>query len=245
MDKNYNFKALWDDKKEKHRSLTLIFDTPASNPSRKTTIIWEGSNEPNNPRTGLILKSPYREASAEIGYTNSDNELALYAKAVDIKDKYLAKIGFKKSGNAVRQEYEPIVTFETPKNVENDAFGYKVNGKIIVDKSKEPKVRYEFKQIEVVRDDKKSDPIGLNGFWECEGAKHDFEVTINRKQQSLTLDGEWNWNKEWNDIAAKLKLSTKEIHEQANGKLILKHKRNDKEVSRHDLKQDPKGIFNI
>lgn len=233
VDKNYNFKALWNDKQEKKRSLTLVFDTPGAKKSRQTTLIWEGSTEPSNPRTGLKLQSPIREASAEIGLINSDSKLAFYGKAIDTKDEYLAEIGFTKTGDAVRQEYEPIVTLKTPSHTEHDAFGYKVNGKLIVDKSKEPKIRYEFKQIEVAHSsDKKAEPIGLQGFIEREGTeKYDFDLTFSRKPQSLTLQGEWKWNPKWDDIVAELAVSSNQIHQNANGKLTLKHKRNDKVVS--------------
>lgn len=232
VDSNYNLQATYDDKKDNYRSLTIVLDTPGSETVRKTTIVWEASKEPSKLYTRLRLDSPIRQTSAEVGSLNDDTELSLYAKATDNKDEYLAKVGFKKSGSAQRQEYAPIVTFKTPSHTDHDAFGYKVNGKIIVDKTKAPKVRYEFVNVEVVGSgDKKIDPIGLSGYIEREElSKFDVDVTLSRKPQSATLKGKWAIDEEWKDVNLDLTLTTNQVHDLANGKVKVEYKRSDKQV---------------
>lgn len=237
VDSNYNLQATYNDKTDNYRSLTVVVDTPGSQIVRKTTIVWEASKEPTKASTRIQLDSPIRQASAELGSLNDDAELSLYAKATDNKDEYLAKVGFKKTGSAQRQEYEPIVTFKTPSHTDHNAFGYKVNGKIIVDKTRAPKVRYEFANVEVVGSgDKKIEPIGLSGFIEREElSKFNVDVTLSRKPQSATLKGNWAVDEDWDDVKLDLTLTTNQVHDLANGKVKAEYKRSDKEVKQQNL----------
>lgn len=231
VEKNYNLQVSYDDKKDNYRSLTVVFDTPGSQIVRKSTVVWEASKEDKKAYTAIKVDSPIRQASAELGYLNDNAELSVYAKANDLEDEYLAKVGFKKAGSAQRQEYEPIVNFKTPGHVNDNAFGYKVNGKIIVDKTKAPKIRYEFNNVQVVGSgDKKIEPIGLSGFIEREElAKFSVDLTLSRKPQSGTLQGKWACN-DWNDLDLDLSLTTNQVHDLANGKVKIEYKRSETEV---------------
>lgn len=229
VDRSFSFEAEYNDKKENHRALTFVFDTPGSEDLRKTIITWEGSNQTQKLYTSLKFDSPFRVLSAETGVLNNDAELSLFASANDAGNEYLAKIGFKKSGPEVRKEYEPIIKFKTPSNKEFDAFGYKVNGKVIVDKSNLPKVRYEFNNIELV--DNKNTPIGLTGYIAREDVlKYEVDATLSRKPQSITVKGKLGATDQPRNLYADLNLATTQINDLANGRVRLEYERSDKKV---------------
>lgn len=228
VDKKFEFNAKYDDSVEKRRALSLVFDTPESSENRKVTLKLEAEIEPK-VYARIELISPLRTASAEIGFKNDQSQLLVYGEANNEKDKYIASFGFRKSGQKPRQEYTPIVEYSKG-NGAPDNLGYAVSGKVIVDHSQAPKVKYQFEnlKIEPLRPDAFIGPLTLNGLFEREG-NNNFGIALDVKHRSQS-----------GHVTGTLKLKEKELdlafgiisnfNELANGKVELYHKRSDTQV---------------
>lgn len=219
FDTSYNFRATYDDKTDNRRALQLTFNTPNSQPSRKTSITLEGEISPK-VYARVQIDSPIRSASAEVGFQNDNTELSVYGKANTGKENYLAKVGFKKSGSAQLQEYTPIIEV-TKGDGSPSHLRYRVSGKIILDKTQGTKTKYKLDNLLVEPLDPSAiGPLQLNGHFEHDRNQHfDLSLDIKHKQQSGKIDGLLKLSPNGFDFSAGI---VSDFSDFANGKLILK-----------------------
>lgn len=219
IDTSYNFRANYDDKTDNRRSLQLIFNTPDSQPSRKTSITLEGEISPK-VYARVQLDSPIRSAAAEVGFSNDNTELSVYGKATNGKDKYLAKVGFKKSGSAQLQEYTPIIEV-TKGDGSPSSLNYRVSGKVIVDKTQGSKTKYRFDNLLVEPLQPSAiGPLRLNGHFEHDrNQQYGLSLDVKHRDQSGKIDGELKLTPNGFDLDVGI---VSDFSEFANGKLILK-----------------------
>lgn len=219
IDTSYNFRANYDDKVDNRRSLQLIFNTPDSQPSRKTSIILEGEISPKH-YARIQIDSPIRSAAAEVGFSNDNTELSLYGKASTGKENYLAKVGFKKSGSAQLQEYTPIIEV-TKGDGSPSSLRYRVSGKVIVDKTQGTKTKYKFDNLLVEPLDQSAiGPLRLNGHFEHDrNQQYGLSLDVKHKEQSGKIDGTLKLLQNGFDLDLGI---VSDFSEFANGKVILK-----------------------
>lgn len=219
VEQKYKIEADYDDSTGSRRLLSVTADTPGSKVSRKSTLTLEGQIEPKVLARAILL-SPIRNCSAEAGLERSDSELALYGKVDTGAERMSSKIGFKKVGGGARIEYTPVIEVDLGQGQEN--IGYRASGKLIVDKSKSPKLRYEFQNLHLeTPPDATVGPLTLNGHLEHEGSK-EIDANLNLKHRAQTVD-----------VALKLKSDAKgvnldlgignNVNELLNGRIILKN----------------------
>lgn len=227
IDKQYHFKALYDDSDGGKRALLLTFDTPQSELQRKVDIKIEASYKPKLYLSASV-RSPYKNAQGEIGLNNNDNELTLYGKANSDAEQYSAKLGFKKGGTATRRELSPIIEIANA-----NAIPYKVSGKVIADSSNAPKTKYIFEKlsIEPTSADGKFGPLVLNGWFETNGAENlETSMDIQYKEKSGSVNGKLHLK----SGEAELDLSVlSNFCDHLNGKIYSKQKKGEKQVRLH------------
>lgn len=212
IEKQYHFSALYDDSNPQKRNMELIFDTPNSQPNRKISINFEGALHPKTYLSAAIT-SPYKSANAELGLTNDDKELVIYAQANSDSAQYLLKLGFQKTGSDPRIEYIPLIQYNSPENIP-----YKVSGKIIVDKTQPNKPKYIFEKltIEPAQKDGKFGPLVIDGPLEVNSEGFDTALDIKYKTNTANIKGKASKSK--NAFDADLSLLT-DINELANGRI--------------------------
>lgn len=223
IEKQYHFNALYDDSNAQKRSLELTFDTPESQSTRKVQIKFEGAIQPKAYLSASVV-SPYKSGKAEIGVSNDDKELILYGEASSDDLQYLLKFGFKKGGSGPRREYTPLIEFNNP-----DAIPYKVSGKLIADSSQSPKTKYTFEKltVEPAQKDGKFGPLVIDGTFEHESAERfATDLDIKYKENSNKVKGKLVAQQKEFELDASL---LSDIHELANGRVMVHYKRTDKQ----------------
>lgn len=217
VDSNYRFKLVHDDKDPKHQTLLLEFDTPGSADKRQTSLKLEASTDANIFVKATLL-SPYKNMDAEAGFRNDNTEIALYANAHVGNDEYQAKFGFNKAGGGQRQEYTPIIVVRGPnsKDAKNTFFGYKINGRVIVENTNSG-TKYNFKKLEVI-DPTTSTPTILDGFLLQQGPSIETDITVTQQAKNAAIKGKADFSTEHLNLDGSI-LSN--FHEYANGKVVF------------------------
>lgn len=226
VDSSYKFQARVNNENPKHRSIEFKFDTPGSKIPRETTLTMEAASDPKY-FARIALKSPIRSASVEAGLNNNEKELVFYVDAVNGDEKYTGKLGFTKAGNPDHQEYTPILVWNTPTSTQDKFFGYKVNGKVVVDKRSETAKRYNFNKIEVVGN---GDPVTVDGWVDVDGAKFGNDLKITRGSNNGKFVGNFEFREKFVNFDLGM---TTNLHEFANGKFAFNVDRSDKYVSKY------------
>ncbi|XP_063705361.1 apolipophorins isoform X2 [Culicoides brevitarsis] len=174
LEKEFTLKGQYDDSKPKQKLMTYTFDTPGSAEKRETKLELEvGYNVDYFVR--VALTNPRKSASAEAGLKRNNKEFALYAKAKNDFNEYLAQFGFDVKGNEARAEYTPVIIFKTPKDGSNDVNGYKVDGKIVVEQ-KDGNVKFTFNNVKLTTPT--NTPYVINGFVDQTGQKVTYDVNV-------------------------------------------------------------------
>lgn len=163
----------------------------------------------------IALTSPIKTASVEAGLTNNDKELVFYVDAADENQKYSGKVGFTKAGNANHQEFTPILMWNTPTETHDKFFGYKVTGKVVVDKRSETAKRYSFNKIEVIGD---GEPVTVDGWVDVDGDKLSNDLKITKGSSNGKFIGNFEVRKKYVNFDLGM---TTNFHEYANGKLAF------------------------
>ncbi|XP_031633758.1 apolipophorins-like [Contarinia nasturtii] len=223
IEKQYHFNAAYDDSVQQKRTLELVFDTPESVDKRKVSVKFEGAIQPKAYLSAEIV-SPYKSVKAEIGVNNDDKELTIYGQAKSDALQYLLKFGFRKSGSGTRREYTPIIEYNNP-----EAIPYKVSGKLIVDSSQPPKMRYNFEKltIEPAQSDGKFGPLVFDGWFEHEKLEH-FETAMDVKYKDNTANIKGNVIAKNQELDLDLSLLS-DVAEFANGRVKFHYKRGQKQ----------------
>uniref|UniRef100_A0A336M8K5 CSON013728 protein n=1 Tax=Culicoides sonorensis TaxID=179676 RepID=A0A336M8K5_CULSO len=174
LEKEFTLKGEYDNTKVNERKVTYTFDTPGSAENRKTQLEFEVKYN-TDYMVRVALNNPKKSASVEAGLKRNDKEFALYAKALNDGQEYLAKFGFDVKGNEARSEYTPVIVIKTPKDGQNEVGGYKVEGKIVVEKNN-GNVKYTFKNVKVTNPT--NTPYVVNGFVARTGSKVEYDLTF-------------------------------------------------------------------
>lgn len=227
VDSEYNFKALYDNSNEKHQKLRFEFDTPKSEGNnRHTELIFEAAVHPSIfVRT--TFTAPYAKIGAEAGFINTPKEISAYAQANNGGDQYLIKLGFNKYGSEPHQEYSPIVIYQTPTRKDNSVFGYRLDGKILLDSSKPPGIRFKFNDIKIIGTND-PDPFKINGWIDFDKEKLSADIQLEKSFRKGTIVGSAAINSEGVNLDVSVKTN---FHEMANGKIIYESIRTDDHVS--------------
>lgn len=233
VETNYKFVAEYENRNDESRTLTLEFNTPGGKSDRKTSVVLKAETSPQKFILAKLQLPDQKVYSAELGITNTNTELAIYSKLTNANQVYEDKIGFKKSGSESRLEYIPIVhlsTLNTKHNV------YEVSGKIIVDKTKKPRVTYDFQNLQInAKGDSTVLPVGIDGSithldtreFETKGlqltqqknyVKPEISVKLGKKSIDLSLGVTNNYS------------------DKISGKIELKHNHDDHNVSEKEIK---------
>lgn len=138
-----------------------------------------------------------------------------YVDAVNGDEKYTGKLGFTKAGNPDHQEFTPILVWNTPTSTQDKFFGYKVNGKVVVDKRTATAKRYNFNKIEVVGN---GDPVTVDGWVDVDGDKFGNDLKISRGGQNGKIIGNFEFREKFVNFDLGV---TSNIHEYANGKFVF------------------------
>lgn len=170
------------------------------------------------------MTSPIQNAFVEAGLNNNDKELVFYVDAQHANDKYSGKLGFTKAGNPDHQEYSPILVWNTPTSTQDKFFGYKVNGKVVVDKRTETAKRYNFNKIQVIGD---GDPVTVDGWVDVDGAKFGNDLKISQGSHSGKFLGNFEFREKFVNFDLGM---TSNFHEYANGKFAFNVDRADNYV---------------
>lgn len=214
VDEQYKFQVRVNNDNPKHRSIEFKFDTPGSKNPRETTLIMEAASDPKY-FARIALTSPIQSASIEAGLNNNDKEMVFYVDANNGGEKYSGKLGFTKTGNPDHQEFTPILVWNTPKSSQDQFFGYKVNGKVVVDKRTETARRYNFKQIQLVGSDT---PVTVDGWVDVNGSKFGNDLQITKGSQNGKFLGNFEFREKFVNFDLGM---TSNFHEYANGKFVF------------------------
>lgn len=232
LEKEFTLNGEYDDSKPNHKLMTYTFDTPGSTEKRQTKLELEaGYNADYFVR--IALTNPRKTASVEAGLKRNDKEFALYAKALNDGSEYLAQFGFDVKGNEARSEYTPVIILKTPKDGQNDVGGYKIDGKIIVEK-KDGNVKFTFNNVKLTTP--ANTPYIINGFVSQTGKKVDYDVTFledtgDKRKASMTGAFEYQDKEKFLiDVA-----SYNDFVDQFNGKLKYEYNRKEGSLLSNDF----------
>uniref|UniRef100_A0A1B0GHJ4 Putative apolipophorin corethrella appendiculata n=1 Tax=Lutzomyia longipalpis TaxID=7200 RepID=A0A1B0GHJ4_LUTLO len=185
VDSSYHFAFSHSHKDESLQYIRFTFDTPDSSDPRTTTLAFESATSPNI-FVRAELDSPYRKVMGEAGLANNEKEVALYAKAKDQGNEYIAKIGFTK--DEAKREYSPILVVKTPASRDNTALGYSVEGKIKVNDGG-GQMRYDLQDIRLKGGYFTSNPLTVSGTVTQRGTAFDTDLKIDHRGDTGTVKG--------------------------------------------------------
>uniref|UniRef100_W4VRP6 Putative apolipophorin n=1 Tax=Corethrella appendiculata TaxID=1370023 RepID=W4VRP6_9DIPT len=222
---HYQFKSELNTKDPKHQSLLLTFDTPKADKARTTTLKLESFYD-NDVYVRATLTSPRYNAFLETGLKNNKEEVALYAKANNNGDEYLAKLGFSKHGDDNHAEYKPIVLIDAPK-IPNAKFNFKVDGSIIVDKI-EGGNKYTLKDILVTPTN--GSPLKIDGVITQEGKKIGTDLTLAKDGKEGTVKGSVELDVQFINLEYAIVTN---FYEPANGKITYQMARTENSLKNH------------
>ncbi|XP_050339177.1 apolipophorins [Bactrocera neohumeralis] len=159
-EKNYNLRG------------SYIAQTNSGSQEWKVELNTPGSREPHtatttfevgtNPRTyaRLAFDTPLHHFALESGFNNDNHELVFYVQYEDNDKLNRNRIGFLRNGN----EYRPIVELQDKNGVSNEIFGYRLDGKVLLQKTGDKQAKYIFDNLLV--SNKQNELVVLNGWSE-------------------------------------------------------------------------------
>ncbi|XP_046751140.1 apolipophorins [Diprion similis] len=111
--KSYHFRAYYDTKNPKARSLEILLETPNSRTERKISLLVEAAVEPDK-LLRLTFDSPFKKAVVEGIIKNTPQEQTLTVTVRHDSIEYFGRIGVISSGN----RYRPVLEYKVPEHVE-------------------------------------------------------------------------------------------------------------------------------
>ena len=111
---SYHFKALYNDKNPKDRSLEIILETPNSRTNRYVSLNLQAAVEPD-PKIKIAFDSPIKKASAEAIVKRSAQEQTLTVTVKNDQVEYFARAGVESLGG---NKYKPVLEYKVPEHIE-------------------------------------------------------------------------------------------------------------------------------
>ncbi|XP_046492116.1 apolipophorins [Neodiprion pinetum] len=111
--KSYHFRAYYDTKNPKARSLEILLETPNTRTERKISLLLEAAVEPDK-LVRVTFDSPFKKAVVEGIIKNTQKEQTLAVTVRHDSIEYYARIGVESSGN----RYRPILEYKVPEHIE-------------------------------------------------------------------------------------------------------------------------------
>ncbi|KAM7341379.1 retinoid- and fatty-acid binding glycoprotein apolipophorin [Cochliomyia hominivorax] len=156
-ERNFNLKGYHNGQQEGVHQWKLDYSTPGSKESHDTSLTLELGTKPRAYGRASLDNVRYHFA-VEAGLNNDDRELVWYAQYEQDKDVKRSKIGFMKNGN----EYRPVIEIQDANGgVSNEINGYRVDGRVLVQKSGDQS-RLNFENLQVSNKD--NERSILNGY---------------------------------------------------------------------------------
>uniref|UniRef100_A0A0K8UGI2 Apolipophorin n=2 Tax=Bactrocera latifrons TaxID=174628 RepID=A0A0K8UGI2_BACLA len=134
-------------------------NTPGSlEPHTAATTFEVGTNSRTYAR--LAFDTALHHFALESGFNNDNQELVFYAQYEDNDKLNRNRIGFLRNGN----EYRPVVELLDKNGVSNEIFGYRLDGKVLLQKIGDKQAKYIFDNLQV--SNKQNELVFLNGWSE-------------------------------------------------------------------------------
>ncbi|XP_069968587.1 apolipophorins-like isoform X2 [Bactrocera oleae] len=160
VEKNYNLRGSYiAHTNSGSQEWKLELNTPGSREPHTATTTFEVGT---NPRiyTRLAFDTPIYHFALESGFNNDNQELVFFAQYEDNDKVNRNRIGFLRNGN----EYRPVVEIQDKNGVSNEIFGYRLDGKVFLQKTGDRQAKYIFENLQV--SNKQNDRVVLNGWSE-------------------------------------------------------------------------------
>ncbi|XP_004526603.1 apolipophorins [Ceratitis capitata] len=149
----------------------LELNMPESKEHRSASVTFEvGSNPSTYGR--LAFDTPLYHFAFESGFNNDNHELVLYAQHEDNEKVNRNRIGFIRNGN----EYLPIIEVQDKSGTSNEFYGYRMDGKVILQNSGDNQAKYIFDSFKVAN--KGKDRVIVNGWTEVGSAWLNSELRV-------------------------------------------------------------------
>lgn len=111
---SYHFKALYNDKNPKDRTVEILLETPNSRTSRYVSLQLQAATEPD-PKLRVSFDSPIKKASAEAIVKRNDKEQTIKVTVKNDQVEYYARAGVETLGGS---KYKPILEYKVPEQLE-------------------------------------------------------------------------------------------------------------------------------
>lgn len=155
-ERNLNLKGSHNAQQPGVHQWRLDYSTPGSKEPHDTSLTFELGTKPRTYGRASLDNSRYH-FGVEAGLNNDNNEMVIYAQYEQDKDVKKSKIGFMKNGN----EYRPVIEIKNASGgVSNEINGYRVDGRVLVQKSGD-QTRLTFENLQVANKD--NDRVVVNG----------------------------------------------------------------------------------
>ncbi|XP_065370740.1 apolipophorins [Calliphora vicina] len=178
-ERNFNLKGYHNGQQAGVHQWKLDYSTPGSKESHDTSLTVELGTKPRAYGRASLDNARYHFA-VEAGLNNDDKELVWYAQYEQDKDVKKSKVGFVKNGN----EYRPVIEIEDANGgVSNEINGYRVDGRVLVQKSGDQS-RLNFENLQVSN---KEDRVILNGFADLGPASMSTELHLTSNEDTTFI----------------------------------------------------------
>lgn len=193
---SYHFKAFYNDKNPKDRSLEILFETPNSRTSRYVSLLLQAAIEPD-PKIKLAFDSPIKKASAEAIIKRNAQEQTLTVTIKNDQIEYFARAGVESAGG---NKYKPVLEYKVPEHIEKLA-GYK-GGKAVAKGGQAHEVqgsvevadhdggkKYAFNDVQLISNGRKLMGIDGSAISTAKSLEIDLSLSIADEKLGLKVDG--------------------------------------------------------
>ncbi|XP_011193604.1 apolipophorins isoform X1 [Zeugodacus cucurbitae] len=194
VEKNYNIRG------------SYILQTNSGSQEWKLELNTPGSREPHtasatfevgtNLRTyaRLAFDTPLHHFAIESGFNNDNQELVFYAQYEDNDKVNRNRIGFLRNGN----EYRPVIEIQDKNGVSNEIYGYRMDGKVVLQKTGDKQDKYIFDNLQV--SNKQNERVVLNGWSEVGKSWLNNELRVGVGKESYLVKSNFKVDKGVYDI---------------------------------------------
>lgn len=186
---SYHFKAFYNNKKPKSRSLEILLETPNSRQDRRVALTAEAGLEPNK-FAKVSFASPLKSASGEITLKDNDKEYSVTLLMKNDQTEYFGRVGIEANG----KKYTPVLEYRVPDHIEKLSGGkggkgqqYKIEGDVDVADEDGGK-RYKLNKVVLVSGDKKLVHIDGSAFVKPQHYGVDFKIGQGDESGAIKFD---------------------------------------------------------